>query len=115
MNVRTSTSEKAGTILNQNESTHEITAGEILKGLAGKGIECLVYQTGGGTATIYAVMSRRIIIAGPGAYNFANPESSVFNTGDLYVGTTDDDDPGVAITPGATAEQIVDAFFAANE
>ncbi|MCC3299418.1 hypothetical protein [Arthrobacter caoxuetaonis] len=100
--------------MNQSENSNEITAGQILKGLTDKGIDCLVYQTGGGTATIYAVMSRRIIIAGPGAYDFANPENSVFNTDDLYVGTTDDEDPGVTIPPGSTADQIVEAFFAAN-
>ncbi|MCC3292891.1 hypothetical protein [Arthrobacter sp. zg-Y1110] len=92
-------------------NSSEITALAIITGLEAKGIESFVYQTGGGTATIYVMMPSRVLIVGPGAYDYDEPGASTFDTGDLYVGTLDEDDPGASVAADATAEQIVETVI----
>ncbi|MGK3708745.1 hypothetical protein [Arthrobacter sp. IK3] len=100
--------------MSETDQDLEVTADELTGALAAKGIDAFVHQTGGNTATIYATLPRNIIIVGPGVFNYENPGASVFTSQDLYVGTLAEEDPGIAVTPGATAEKIAEAVIAAD-
>ncbi|MCC3280714.1 hypothetical protein LJ754_16325 [Arthrobacter sp. zg-Y40] len=94
--------------------TNNVTAAHIIEALRAHGVESLVYAIDNDTAAIYATFSTRIVIACPGAYIHSDPSAATFNTDVLYVGTTDEGDPGMIFTPGATIDQITEAFITAG-
>lgn len=95
------------------EQETEFKARELTDKLRPAGFDVLVQQTGGGTATIYATRGGLTVVGGPGAFNWSDPEESVFDSSDFYVGTEDSEDGGKAVEAGASMEAVAALFTAA--
>ena len=74
----------------------EFVARDLLEHLLERFPCSYVEQTGGGTATLYITKHDADvpITAGPGSYNWDNPGSSLFYTGEFYWGRDDYDRDG---------------------
>ena len=109
----------------------EFTGWDILRHIIEEFPHSYVEQTGGGTATLVIRKTEQdvAITAGPGAYNWTTPKSSVFYTSEFYFGRRpyDDDgnedpdmDPGEALDPEnpgtliQLADRIRDAYTKNN-
>lgn len=88
----------------------EFTGWDLLRHTIDEFPKSYVEQTGGGTATfvIRKTNTDVAITAGPGSYNWTDPKSSVFYTGEFYFGRDQydndgneypDEDPGEALDP----------------
>ena len=95
------------------EQDTEFHARELTDKLRPAGFDVLVQQTGGGTATIYATRGGLTVVGGPGAFNWSDPEESVFDSSDFYVGIEDSEDGGRAVEAGASMEAVTALFTAA--
>lgn len=104
----------------------EFTGWDLLRHTIDEFPKSYVEQTGGGTATfvIRKTNTDVAITAGPGSYNWTDPKSSVFYTGEFYFGRDQydndgneypDEDPGEALDPEnpGTLVQLADRIRAA--
>lgn len=108
---------------------HEFYGGDLVEALKEAGFNnAYVMQTGGGTATIYASHSEdsetddvdEMILGGPGAYHWNDPNKSVFTTDEFYIGeeqyyTNSDTEKGWdpysrSVTAGAAIADMVALF-----
>ena len=92
----------------EEERDHTFKASELIEEMRRHGFELQVTQTGGGTATLeLQAEGHDLFLIGPGSYDWANPEDSVFTTDELSYGLDMWEDDGETLRAEPPQEHMI--------